>query len=76
MAERDGPASGLAALVGQPPSHRWHAVRSELLATQGRYDEAAAAATASLIGDLTEPERRFREGRRAIFRTSAKQPNP
>jgi RNA polymerase sigma factor (sigma-70 family) len=76
VAERDGPASGLAALAGQPPSHRWHAVRSELLAKQGSYDQAAAAATESLKGDLTEPERRFREGRRAIFLTSARQTNP
>ena len=76
LAERDGPAAGLAALAGLSASHRWHAVRSELLAQQGRYREAAGAATESLTGDLTEPERRFRQGRRAIFLLSANRNGP
>ena len=71
VAELDGPAAGLAAMAGQSPSHRWHAVRSELLAQEGRYGEAVEAATESLTGDLTEPERRFREGRRAIWLLNA-----
>jgi RNA polymerase sigma-70 factor (ECF subfamily) len=40
-------------------------VRAELLARQGRYAEAARATRASLTGDLTGPERRYRERRLA-----------
>ncbi len=76
VAELDGPAAGLAAMAGQSPSHRWHAVRSELLAQEGRYGEAVEAATESLTGDLTEPERRFREGRRASWLLSASRSRP
>ena len=76
IAERDGPAAGLAALSGQSANQRWHAVRSELLARQGRYAEAVEAATESLIGDVTEPERRFREARRALWARSATQTSP
>jgi RNA polymerase sigma-70 factor (ECF subfamily) len=76
IAERDGPAAGLAALSGQSANQRWHAVRSELLARQGRYAEAVEAATESLIGDVTEPERRFREARRALWARSTTQTSP
>jgi RNA polymerase sigma factor (sigma-70 family) len=67
LAEAEGAAAGLAALDGIPVSPRWHAVRGELLAREGRYAEAVAAATASLDGELTAPERRYRERRRAVW---------
>ncbi len=65
VAEASGAAAGLAALENVRPDARWHAVRGELLAREGRYAEAVEAATASLSGDLTGPERRYRERRRA-----------
>jgi RNA polymerase sigma-70 factor (ECF subfamily) len=67
VAEADGAVAGLAALEAIPPSPRWHAVRGELLARQGRYAEAVEAATAALTGDLATPERRYRERRRASW---------
>jgi RNA polymerase sigma factor (sigma-70 family) len=67
VAESAGPDAGLAALEAIPPSPRWHAVRGELLACQGRYAEAVEAATASLTGEVTGPERRYRERRRASW---------
>jgi RNA polymerase sigma-70 factor (ECF subfamily) len=42
-------------------------VRAELLAREGRYGEAVEAVCASLVGDVTEPERRYRERRRAAW---------
>jgi predicted RNA polymerase sigma factor len=65
VAEASGAAAGLAALEGLPPSARWHAVRAELLAREGRYAEAVSAVTESLAGEQTGPERRYRERRRA-----------
>ena len=41
------------------------AVRSELLARAGRFAEAVVAGRAALNGELTEPERRFRQRRLA-----------
>jgi RNA polymerase sigma-70 factor (ECF subfamily) len=67
VAEATGAAAGLAALEGIPPSPRWHAVRGELLAREGRYAEAVQAITASLTGELTAPERRYRERCRASW---------
>ncbi|MCW2638766.1 MAG: putative polymerase, sigma-24 subunit, subfamily [Dactylosporangium sp.] len=67
VAEADGAVAALAALEAIPPSPRWHAVRGELLARQGRYAEAVEAATAALTGDLTSPERRYRERRQASW---------
>ncbi len=67
IAEATGAAAGLAALEAIPPSPRWHAVRGELLAREGRYAEAVEAATASLTGAVTGPERRYRERRRASW---------
>jgi RNA polymerase sigma factor (sigma-70 family) len=61
------PATGLAMLTDLPPNPRWHAVRAELLARQGRYPEAARELTESLHGTATEPERRYRERRRQVF---------
>jgi RNA polymerase sigma factor (sigma-70 family) len=66
-AEAAGPAAGLALLAELSPGPRWHAVRAELLARQGRYAEAAGELTASLAGPATLPERRHRERRRAAF---------
>ncbi len=64
LSEACGAFAGLAALDTIPPGPRWHAVRSELLAREGRYAEAADEATASLAGALSDPERRHRERRR------------
>jgi RNA polymerase sigma-70 factor (ECF subfamily) len=64
VAEASGARAGLAALERVPPNARWHAVRGELLAREGRFAEAVEATTASLTGELTAPERRFRERRR------------
>ena len=63
VAEASGPAAGLAALDGIPPDPRWHAVRGELLARQGRYAEAVEATRAALAGPVNDPERRHRERR-------------
>ena len=65
IAERNGAEAGLAALRGLAPEPRLEAVRSELLARTGRYAEAVVAVDASLVGDVTEPERRYRERKRA-----------
>jgi RNA polymerase sigma factor (sigma-70 family) len=65
IAERDGAEAGLAALNGLASEPRLEAVRSELLARAGRYAEAVAAVDASLAGEVTEPERRYRERKRA-----------
>jgi RNA polymerase sigma-70 factor (ECF subfamily) len=61
VAEANGAAAGLAALANVAPSSRWHAVRGELLAREGRYAEAVEATTAALDSELTAPERRYRE---------------
>jgi RNA polymerase sigma factor (sigma-70 family) len=63
-AEAADPATGLALLAELPPSPRWHAVRAELLAREGRYAEAARDLAESLDGPATKPERRHRERRR------------
>jgi RNA polymerase sigma-70 factor (ECF subfamily) len=67
-AEATGAAAGLALLADLPPSPRWHAVRAELLAREGRYPEAVLALTASLHGPATDPERRWRSQRLAELR--------
>jgi RNA polymerase sigma factor (sigma-70 family) len=66
-AEAVDPATGLALLADLPPNPRWHAVRAELLAREGRYAEAAQALTESLAGPATNPERHHRECRRTTF---------
>ncbi|KAA1249241.1 sigma-70 family RNA polymerase sigma factor [Mycobacterium simiae] len=63
VAESGGAAAGLQALAQLEPDPRWHAVRGELLARQGRFAEAAAATRASLTDGVTVPERRYRERR-------------
>jgi RNA polymerase sigma factor (sigma-70 family) len=65
IAERDGAEAGLAALRGLATEPRVEAVRSELLARAGRFAEAVVAVDASLVGDVTEPERRYRERQRS-----------
>jgi RNA polymerase sigma-70 factor, ECF subfamily len=65
IAERDGAEAGLTALAGLPSDPRLAAVRGELLARLGRYPEAVAAAAQSLDGEITAPERRYRERRLA-----------
>ena len=65
VAELRGPGEGLAALESIQPDHRWHAVRAELLARLGRFAEAVESVTASLAGELTAAERRYRERRLA-----------
>lgn len=63
LAERDGPAAGLHALEHLEPEPRWHAIRGELLAREGRFVEAVEATQASLTEAVAEPERRYRQRR-------------
>ncbi len=65
--EATGPATGLAMLAELPPSPRWHAVRGELLAREGRYAAAARELAESLDGPATHPEQQHRERRREAF---------
>ena len=67
VAETAGAAAGLRALAGIEPDCRWHAVRGELLAREGRWAEAVAATRAALAPEVTGPERRFRERRIATW---------
>ena len=71
IAEQDGAEAGLAALDGLPAGPRLAAIRGELLARLGRYAEAVAAAEQSLDGEITAPERRYREHRLAEWRSLA-----
>jgi len=66
-AEAADAATGLAMLADLPSSPRWHAIRAELLAREGRYAEAARELAESLDGPATQPERQHRERRRQIF---------
>lgn len=66
-AEAADAATGLDLLTDLPTSPRWHAIRAELLARDGRYAEAARELSESLAGSATEPERQYREQRRARF---------
>ena len=66
-AEAADPATGLAMLDDLPPDPRWHAVRAELLAREGRYAEAARELDESLRGPATQPERQHRRRRREAF---------
>jgi RNA polymerase sigma factor (sigma-70 family) len=71
VAESDGAPAGLHALDQLAPDQRWHAVRGELLAREGRYAEAVEATLASLTDAVTAPELRHRE--RRIAEWSAQQ---
>lgn len=63
VAERDGPAAGLAALEQLEPDQRWYAVRGELLSREGRFADAVEATRASLTEAVAAPERRYRQRR-------------
>lgn len=72
VAEADGAAAALAALDALPEQerdHRWHAVRGELLAREGRHRDAIGAMTASLAGPVSDAEADHR--RRLVARWSA-----
>jgi RNA polymerase sigma-70 factor (ECF subfamily) len=71
VAEASGAGAGLAALEAVAPGPRWYAVRGELLARLGRYAEAVEALTASLAGEVTATERRYREGQRTRWARAA-----
>ena len=79
IAESDGAAAGLDALADldfdrdQNHDQRWHAVRGELLAREGRYAEAVAATRESITDEVSAPERRHRE-RRIVAWSAAGQP--
>jgi RNA polymerase sigma factor (sigma-70 family) len=66
-AEAIGASAGLTMMAGLPPSPRWHAVRGELLAREGKHAEAAQELALSLEGPATEPERHYREQRHKEF---------
>ena len=55
VAESDGAAAGLDALADLGPDQRWHAVRAELLAREGRYAEAVAATRESITDEVSAP---------------------
>ncbi|MCV7123440.1 RNA polymerase sigma factor [Mycobacterium lacus] len=63
VAESEGAAAGLHELDQLAPDQRWHAVRGELLAREGRFAEAVEATLASLTDSVTTPERRHRRRR-------------
>lgn len=66
VAERDGPAAGLAAMADihdLDGYHLFHATRADLLRRLGRWDEAAAAYGAALALTDSEVERGFIRGR-------------
>ena len=68
VAERDGPAAGLAlvdAIDGLEHFHLWHATRADLLRRLGRGDESAAAYRAALGCEASAAERRFLDRRLA-----------
>ena len=67
VAERDGPAAGLALVDGLPLGtyYLFHAVRADLLRRLGRHDEARAAYDAALALTANAVERRLLEQRRA-----------
>jgi predicted RNA polymerase sigma factor len=72
VADANGAAAGLAALAGIPPSTRWHAVRADLLAREGRFAEAVDPVAAALRGEVADAERRYRERRRAAWSANVK----
>ncbi|BBZ16074.1 RNA polymerase sigma factor [Mycolicibacterium gadium] len=70
VAESQGAAAGLREVEQLEVDQRCLAVRGELLAREGRYDEAIATTRASLTEAVTAPERRHRD--RRIIEWSAK----
>jgi RNA polymerase sigma-70 factor (ECF subfamily) len=72
IAERDGPAAGLAALdeldhEALDDYQPFHATRADLLARAGRGDEARAAYDQAIARAANPPERRFLERQRAAL---------
>jgi RNA polymerase sigma-70 factor (ECF subfamily) len=62
VAQRDGPAAGLAALDGaggMPRSHLWHAARADALERLGRADEARRELGVAAALAPTGPEQRL-----------------
>ncbi|MFG1992501.1 RNA polymerase sigma factor [Actinoplanes sp. NPDC048988] len=73
VAEAHGPAAGLSALDAMPRgpvTHRWQAVRAELLARDGHLTEAADGMRRALTPDVNAAERRYRERRIALWEQS------
>jgi len=68
VAEAQSPAHALDALDAIAPDQRWHAVRGELLARQGRHEDALRETEASLEHSVNEPERRYRTRRMQQWR--------
>ncbi len=74
LAERDGPAAGLAALpdVGTFPEleqfQPYHAVRADLLARNGEYDEALVAYQTAITLERDPPVRSYLERQRDSLR--------
>ncbi|MBA2767998.1 MAG: hypothetical protein H0U35_02485 [Sporichthyaceae bacterium] len=62
--EATDPATGPAMLDELPPSPRWHAVRAELLAREGRYAEAARDERELEVPEDSGPIIHGRTGRR------------
>lgn len=75
VGELAGPVAGLTELshckLGAG-DHRWHAVRGELLARMGRFDDAVAAMEASLTSAVNAPEAAHR--RRLIAEWTRREP--
>ncbi|MCB0948605.1 MAG: sigma-70 family RNA polymerase sigma factor, partial [Mycobacterium sp.] len=71
VAEHSGVAAGLALLDEIAPDHRWHAVRAELLARDGRHAEAIDAMAASLAGPASVSDAEAQHRRRLITRWNA-----
>lgn len=66
VAEKSGVAAGLAALdnvKGGARDHRWHAIKGELLARDGRFAEATEAMAQSLTDAVSGPEAAHRQRR-------------
>ncbi|MGI8492898.1 MAG: RNA polymerase sigma factor, partial [Acidimicrobiales bacterium] len=76
VAEADGTEAGLDALEGVDRDQRWHAVKGELLARQGRYPQAVTETRASLTDQVSAPERRHRERRIATWVQAAASTGP
>jgi len=68
VAENSGVAAGLDLLGELDPDQRWHAVRAELLARDGRFGEAINEMTASLAGPTSVSDAEAGHRRKLIAR--------
>ena len=78
VAERDGPAAGLAmamSVAGLESFHLWHSTQASLLERLGRRDDAAVAYRHALACEPSEPERRFLVRRLAVVAGRDGQPS-